>query len=173
MIHVVLGLLMVRPMSQYDLLKAFEQTISLFYSASPGSIRRALDQLAADGAIEPHDAEGGRGRRPWRITDVGRARFHAWMSADVGDAGDREVLARLFFLGHLAAGERAMVAARVVTGLERDLARLEALAREADAREVPAEQQAVFRYQRATLELGLRQAREAVAYVSGLAEQDG
>lgn len=44
---VVLGLLRLRPMSLYDLVQAFGAGVSLFYSASAGPIKRALDDLVA------------------------------------------------------------------------------------------------------------------------------
>ena len=51
MSHVILGLLMLWPQSLYELTKNFEAGVSLFYSASTGSIKRALDGLLADGRI--------------------------------------------------------------------------------------------------------------------------
>lgn len=45
MANVILGLLMLWPQSLYELTKSFEAGISLFYSASTGSIKRALLSL--------------------------------------------------------------------------------------------------------------------------------
>ena len=59
MANVILGLLLLAPMSLYDLIKAFEQGISLFYSASSGSIKRALDGLLKKGYIVVADVQPG------------------------------------------------------------------------------------------------------------------
>ena len=57
MAHVILGLLLIAPQSLYGLVKAFEAGVSLFYSASSGSIKRALDGLLAQGLIEVASVE--------------------------------------------------------------------------------------------------------------------
>ena len=43
--YVILGLLMLQPNSVYGIRKAFEQGISMFYSASLGSIQTAVKRL--------------------------------------------------------------------------------------------------------------------------------
>lgn len=80
MSHAILGLLMIYPMSLCDLVRGFESGISLFYSASTGSIKRALDRLLAEGHIEVEGAEPGpRGRKVYRVTESGREEFRTWM----------------------------------------------------------------------------------------------
>ncbi|GAA2088455.1 hypothetical protein [Actinomadura alba] len=55
---------LIAPQTFYDLIKGFEAGVALFYSASPGSIKRALDTLLARGFIEVASIEaGGRGGR--------------------------------------------------------------------------------------------------------------
>ena len=69
--YVILGLLHIARMSLYDLMKAFEAGVSLFYGSSAGSIKRSLDKLLAEGAVEvtrqePGAADAGNtGSRPW------------------------------------------------------------------------------------------------------------
>ncbi|MEE2047557.1 PadR family transcriptional regulator, partial [Nocardiopsis tropica] len=100
MAHVILGLLLIAPQSFYDLIKGFEAGVALFYSASSGSIRRALDSLLARGAIEVASVEpGGRGRKVYRVTGAGREEFRAWMTGDpTGSDLETAALSRLFFL---------------------------------------------------------------------------
>ncbi|SKC41371.1 PadR family transcriptional regulator [Krasilnikoviella flava] len=173
MAHVILGLLLIRPQSLYDLVKGFEAGVSLFYSASSGSIRRALETLLGGGLIEV-DGPGARGRKTYRVTDAGRAEFHAWMTGPVtGPDAEAAALPRLFFLGLLEPGERAQVLPHLTARIERDVARLEVVEEQLDAQEVPDELRDVFTYQRATLDYGLASGRFAVDWFRRYAEERG
>ncbi len=60
--QVILGLLILHgPLSLYAVQRQFQQGVSLFYSASFGSIQRALKQLAEQGLATVADV---RRRRP-------------------------------------------------------------------------------------------------------------
>ncbi|GAA1729230.1 hypothetical protein GCM10009809_25960 [Isoptericola hypogeus] len=173
MAHVILGLLLLRPQSLYDLVKNFEAAVSLLYSASSGSIRRALETLLTGGLIEVDEVgPGARGRKTYRVTDAGREEFHSWMTGPMaGPDAEAAALPRLFFLGLLEPDERAEVLARVVARIENDLARLEALGEQIDAAEIPEEFRDVFRFQRTTLDYGLASHRHALAWFRELAER--
>lgn len=157
MSYVILGLLLIAPQSLYDLVKNFEAGVALFYSASSGSIKRALDILLAQGHIEVASVEsGGRGRKTYRVTDSGREEFRAWMTAEpAGPDLETAALSRLFFLGLLEPGERVPVLRRITARIETDLARLTALDQRLDTLDIPAEHRDVAAYQRATLAYGL------------------
>ena len=159
---VILGLLLGGPLSLYDLQKRFAASISLFYSASSGSIQRALQQLVADGAVTVADADSGRrGRKVYRIADSGRARWREWMLAGIPAGTDAEttVLAKVFLLGRLeAAADRATVVDGIRRHVEGARETLASLAADVDARAagLSDEERALFAYQRATLDYGLR-----------------
>ncbi|GAA1855099.1 PadR family transcriptional regulator [Myceligenerans crystallogenes] len=164
MAHVILGLLLIAPQSLYDLVKSFEAGVSLFYSASSGSIKRALDGLLRDGRIEVAEtSSGARGRKAYRVTDDGRAAFREWMTGDLKGDVETAALSRLFFLGLLDPGERTGVLRRVVGRIETDLAQLEALGARFGVDDVPEEYRDVAAYQRATLDYGLASHRTALS----------
>ncbi|MGB4777391.1 PadR family transcriptional regulator [Microbacterium sp.] len=164
MSHVILGLLMLWPQSLYELTKNFEAGASLFYSASTGSIKRALDRLVAQEHIEVGPEDGPRGKKTYAITDAGRAEFRRWMLTD--PTGDLEpaVLARVYFLGLVDAPERQAVAARVEARIRRELDRLERLDAQVSAMQIPTGFEDIARYQLATLEYGLAVGRTALAW---------
>ena len=84
---VILGLLMIAPMSLYDLHKQFAAGPSLFYSASFGSLQRALRQLIAQGWATVTDASSsGRPRNLHAPTAEGIAAWREWMREHLGDA---------------------------------------------------------------------------------------
>ncbi|XKK38118.1 PadR family transcriptional regulator [Nocardiopsis sp. ARC36] len=161
MAHVILGLLLIAPQSFYDLIKGFEAGVALFYSASSGSIRRALDSLLARGAIEVASVEpGGRGRKVYRVTGAGREEFRAWMTGDPsGSDLETAALSRLFFLGLLEPDERAPVLRRITARIETDLAALSDLDRSLDATDVAEEHRDIVAHQRAALDYGIASQR--------------
>ena len=165
MAHVILGLLLLWPQSFYDLTKSFEAGVSLFYSASTGSIKRALDRLLADGHIRVESETGPRQKKTYAVTEAGRTEFRRWMLSELsGTDVDGAMLARVHFLGLVDADERPTVAARIDERLRRDLGRLERLEAEISGKEAPAGFEDVARYQLATLQYGLASHRAALSW---------
>ncbi|MEV0643667.1 PadR family transcriptional regulator [Phytomonospora sp. NPDC050363] len=166
MANVILGLLLLAPQSFYDLIKGFEAGVGLFYSASSGSIKRALDGLLARGAIEVASVEaGGRGRKVYRATDTGRAEFQAWMGSEpTGSDFETAALSRLYFLGLLDADDRVPVLRGITARIESDLAELTALDARLDTQAVPPEHRDTAFHQRATLAFGIASNRFALAW---------
>lgn len=163
MANVILGLLLLRAMSLYDLIRAFEQGVSLFYSASSGSIKRALDGLLAKGQVEVASSpSAARGRKEYRVTPAGREAFRAWMLGELNEADlETAALSRLYFLGLLDSSERSAVANHIQARLLADLDRLEELERRVTDVEVPDALADVAVYQRMTLDYGLASHRFA------------
>ncbi|MEU1972785.1 hypothetical protein ABZ477_14095 [Microbacterium sp. NPDC019599] len=157
--HFILGMLLLGPLSLYDLHKQFSLGPSLFYSASFGSIQRALRLLVDAGHVTvAGDPDGRRGRKLHTITDSGRETWAAWMRAPV-DGSDAEtvMLAKVFLLGFVPEpDERRAIVDTLLARVRGDLAVLRDAGRGLDAQEIPAEAADLFRYQRATLDYGIR-----------------
>lgn len=168
MAHVILGLLLIAPQSLYDLIKSFEAGVSLFYSASSGSIKRALDGLLADGSIEVASTDGARGRKVYRVTDAGRAAFRTWMTGEPAGDVETAALSRLYFLGLLPASERAAVLSRLHERVRSGLSDLERLAERLAEVEIADEHRDLATYQLATLEYGLGSYRHAAGFFEEL-----
>ena len=86
----ILGILLDGPLSLYDMRKQFAAGISLFYTASSGSIQRALGQLASHGWVTILDADDSRRRKKvYVVNDAGQQAWREWMHAPVtaSDAG--------------------------------------------------------------------------------------
>ncbi|GGH44399.1 PadR family transcriptional regulator [Microbacterium album] len=171
--HVILGLLLLAPQSLYDLVKSFEAGVALVYSASTGSIKRALDSLLEKEWIEVASVEpGGRGRKVYRATAAGAREFRTWMTGELaGTHLETAALPRLFFLGLLEPPERAPVLRRIQRRAAADLEALTAVERNLDAVDVPPEFRDVATYQRATLDYGIASGRHALAWISELADR--
>ena len=101
--YAILGWLTVRPMSGYDIKKEIEGSIANFWSESYGQIYPILKRLAAEGAIEriEEPANGKRPRHVYTITNAGRDKLRAWLSAPAEPPPVRiELLLKLFFGAH-------------------------------------------------------------------------
>ncbi|MCU0491952.1 MAG: PadR family transcriptional regulator [Chloroflexaceae bacterium] len=153
---ILLGLLIGRERTLYDLNKLLDSSISLFYSASFGSISSALNRLFAKEWVSLREAvEHGRNKKIYAITPAGAAAFQEWLQSPIPSEKVKEpALTRLFFLGHLQLAQRIAV-------LEAHLAALEALAHTLDQLEqqqatlvAPAEQHDISTFQQLTLNYG-------------------
>lgn len=156
--YVILGLLLQGPMSLYDLHKQFTASVSLFYSASYGSLKRALSTLIDAGHVQTTDAPvGARPRTLHTITPAGRDAWRAWMHQPVtASLVDTVVLAKVFFLDGLEESERSEVLATLLERVDHDLARLRAVESTIDAEPVPEGLRDTYRYRGATLDFGIR-----------------
>ena len=97
--YVVLGLLIFAPRTIYQLNKQFQ--VLLFYQASLGSIRTALQALVRDGnATVTETIENGRLKKIYSPTERGIATFQEWMHSPISGSNlDTAMLSRLYFLG--------------------------------------------------------------------------
>ena len=158
--NVILGLLLMGPATLYAINKHFEQGISLFYSASLGSLRTALLRLNDRRLIKGVDSvENGRNKRTYSITDTGRQAFSDWMYSPILTRDvETTALSKLFFLGWLDDGpERSRVLADIVQRISADEKKLVDLGDHLDVigAGIPEIRGDVFRYQRMTLEYGI------------------
>ena len=168
---VILGLLMIDRMSLYDLHKQFTAGPALFYSASFGSIQRALQHLVATGMVTVADAPGSsRGRKLHTVTDAGRRVWRSWMHEPIGGSNaETALLAKVYLLGLLATdAERREVIVSLRTQVVAARDELSGLAHHLDTLQVDDAYAQTFRYQRATLDYGLRSHELAVRWLDEL-----
>ena len=79
----LLALLERGPMYGYQLRTAFEESTGANWPLNIGQVYSTLARLERDGLVRPLP-EGEGGQRPYRITEVGRARLVGWFAAAVG-----------------------------------------------------------------------------------------
>jgi DNA-binding PadR family transcriptional regulator len=96
---VILGLLSLGPRSGYEIKAAVDRSTRFFWAASYGQIYPELRRLEGAGMIEGRDAPtGGRRKRVYRLTSVGRAALEEWLLGEEFTIELRdESLLRLFF----------------------------------------------------------------------------
>ncbi|WP_165861423.1 PadR family transcriptional regulator [Paenibacillus paeoniae] len=156
--HVILGLLMIQRQTLYELHRNFKRGISLFYSASYGSLQTALRKLLGKEWISCEElAENGRLKKVYHVLPQGREAFLHWMHSETPDQKlEVTVLSKLFFLGHVEhASDREVIIAEMMDKMERALAALERMEQELEGVEVPQQYRDLFHYQLLTLNYGL------------------
>lgn len=98
----LLGLLHQGPMTGWDLVTAVEQVIGNFWSITRSQVYRELATMTADGLLEAGE-RGRRDRRPYAITEAGRAAFASWLDREPATETIRfPMLLTVLFGRHLA-----------------------------------------------------------------------
>lgn len=101
--YAILGLLVDRPRSGYDLARGFTEVVGAYaWDAKHSQIYPELRRLDQEGLVEVVD-RGPRGRTTYRCTDEGLAALRGWVVAAPTSAGGvkNEHVLRLFLLATL------------------------------------------------------------------------
>lgn len=157
--HVILGLLLIQSLTIYGLNQAFKQGISMFYSASYGSLQTSVKNLLAKGMIVyQQQVDNGRTKKVYSITDQGRAEFFQWMSAEVPENKlEVTALSKVFFLGLVEDVEtRRQIVRGILQKIELVQSQLSGMDQQLSQYEVPDAYSAIFKYQMKTLDYGIQ-----------------
>lgn len=102
--HLILGILKYRPLSGYDLNKAFGDSVQHFWNTDQSQIYRALHKLHADGLVEVEDViqESLPAKKIYHLTGSGREELLRWLTTPLGLSNTHEGwLGQLFFAAEL------------------------------------------------------------------------
>lgn len=99
--YALLGMLMRKPMTGYDMTKQCESDLAWFWYGSFGQIYPLLKRMLSDGWVELHEEPGRKGRpkrKVYSITAEGKSAFQTWLSEPpVEDLFRSELLIKLHF----------------------------------------------------------------------------
>jgi DNA-binding PadR family transcriptional regulator len=99
---IILGLLGSRPMSGYDIKRAFDQSLATYWNAGHSQIYTTLKALAGRRLVTSELVlqEGRPNRRVYRLTPSGRDQLDLWLAEPVPPRYTKdEFLTKLFFCG--------------------------------------------------------------------------
>lgn len=163
---VILGFLMIRSLTQYDLRRALQQKVSPFFSASLGSIQAALKKLVNNGHIELHEAmEKGRRKKIYSINRSGRQYFMNWMLSSIApNRLEQDASTRLFFLGLMSPPERLAIISEVIARLAAMVEEYESSRMGFEHKAVPEHLEQIAKYQLKTLDMGLHYHRSMLEW---------
>lgn len=153
---IILGLLALQAMTVYEINKALERSVSLFYSASFGSINAAIEKMLAKGWVSGEEkVENGRNKRTFHLTPAGRQAFQDWLASDIEAEKVKDpALTRLYFLGFTDPQERVRVLEAHIQNLRQIQGRLDFIHQQAGVLQIPEELQTVVKFQLLTLQYG-------------------
>lgn len=132
--YIILGLLIHRSMTIYEINACFKEGLSLIYSASYGSIQNGIKKLLKNGDIHfSETVKNGRNKKIYSLNDAGRSKFYKWMSSEIEpNKLETNMLIKIYFLGlipeksdklHIVQDilEKASGATNEIKGLEESL----------------------------------------------------
>ena len=153
---IILGLLILKCRTIYEIRAKFAENLNLMYSSSTGSIQAALKKLLAQGLIEFFESEeNGRRKKVYVITDSGRAEFSKWVNSAFDDAQNKNPeLAKLYFMGLSDKTERQRRVQKLIADIEKTHLTLSALYNDGLALTPSDEYRDLFNYQLMTVKFG-------------------
>lgn len=105
---IILGTILEKDLTGYDIKKVIENSFGVFYKASYGSLYPALKRMEKKNYVTSYeDAQGGRKKIFYHITENGKKCFYEWLTTpmEVLD-GTNPNLAKVYFFGHLSEEDR-------------------------------------------------------------------
>ncbi|MGO0861788.1 PadR family transcriptional regulator [Clostridioides difficile] len=101
--YIILGFLMEKELSGYDLKQRMSTSTSYFFDASFGSIYPALKRLEEKGYIYYREViDGGKLKKLYSITDIGKSYFLEWLEKPIKFSKTKQDhLVNIFFYEYL------------------------------------------------------------------------
>ena len=116
--NIILGLLLLRSRTIYQLRKRINDGLNLMYSCSMGSIQAAIKKLLRNGHIAVNEInESGKLKKLYGITDEGKRQFYLWINAPIDiNVSKNPELSKIYFLGFAEKETRVKVIGRNDSG---------------------------------------------------------
>jgi PadR family transcriptional regulator AphA len=94
----ILGLLRIKPMSAYELVKFSKESIGLFWNESYGHIHKCIQQLEQEGAVTiVEETTTGRHKKVYGVTPLGCEQLDSWLAQAPEESVMRnELLMKIF-----------------------------------------------------------------------------
>lgn len=157
--YVILGLLMIKGLTLYEINKSFKQGICLFYSASYGSLQFSVKKLLSRGFVSVEaKLENGRNKRIYSITDTGRIFFHDWMLSREIPSNKLETIAltKLYFLGLIRSKEnKKEILSYIIDKINETQTELVAMNKALCQHTIPKSYEDIFHFQLKSLDYGI------------------
>lgn len=99
--NLILGLLMFKGRTIYEIKERINSGLNLMYSASTGSIQAAVKKLLTLGYIEcTESVENGKFKKVYSITISGRQYFNKWVNSPIDSSPEKHPeLLKVYFMG--------------------------------------------------------------------------
>lgn len=165
---IILGLLLLKPMTGYELSQYIKQNLSTICSSSAGSIQTALKNLIQSGFVTFTEiTQKNKKKKIFEITPLGNARFHQWLEEPMkGNKGKNIELSKLFFLGFLPPKKRVIA----ITSYIEELKQIQSILLSFQKHMLP-NQTDILTYQHLTLDYGIQSLNFQLEWYNNLLKQ--
>ena len=125
----ILGLLMIKHFTVYEIRQVMRQNFSSMCSDSLGSIQAALKKLSQQGAVTYSEyVEKGKMKKEYAITASGRFLFLEWLKTPIDMSKNKNMdLGKFLFMGYLPKREQLQMLDLTIEGLEVEVQEFEAV----------------------------------------------
>ena len=171
----ILGLLILSPMTGYELQQFIKKNLALICSHSAGSVQTALSKLEQEGKVAASEViEGKRHKKRFSITDTGRSAFSAWVAQPMQACKVKNMeLSRLFFAGLAKPEERLAAIQDYIRQMKETrsvLCAIQEFFQQMNQRELPPgiDWPQVLRFQGYTIQYGIAAAEFEIGWYSRL-----
>ena len=125
----ILGLLMIKHFTVYEIRQVMRQNFSSMCSDSLGSIQAALKKLSQQGAVTYSEyVEKGKMKKEYAITASGRILFLEWLKKPIDMSKNKNMdLGKFLFMGYLPKKEQLQMLDLTIEGLEVEVQEFEAV----------------------------------------------
>lgn len=125
----ILGLLMIKHFTVYEIRQVMRQNFSSMCSDSLGSIQAALKKLSQQGAVTYSEyVEKGKMKKEYAITASGRILFLEWLKTPIDMSKNKNMdLGKFLFMGYLPKKEQLHMLDLTIEGLEVEVQEFEAV----------------------------------------------
>lgn len=173
--YLILGLLILSPMTGYELQQFIKKNLALICSHSAGSVQTALSKLEKEGKVTASETvQGKRRKKKFSITDTGRRAFSHWVAQPMqADKVKNMELSRLFFAGLAKPEERRRAIRDYIRQMEETrgvLCAIQAHFQQMDPQALPpgTDWPEVLRFQGYTIQYGIAAAEFEIGWYSHL-----
>ena len=125
----ILGLLMIKHFTVYEIRQVMRQNFSSMCSDSLGSIQAALKKLSQQGAVTYSEyVEKGKMKKEYDITASGRILFLEWLKTPIDMSKNKNMdLGKFLFMGYLPKKDQLQMLDLTIEGLEVEVQEFEAV----------------------------------------------
>lgn len=167
--HAILGFLSFKPLSGYNLKKAFDNSIRHFWTANQSQIYRTLSKMTNEGLLEKEviERDDRLDMKIYQTSEKGRAELQQWLSTPLPRQNMREpFLIQIFFSGLLSDNELLELLRHEAKAAEEDLATYTQIYQASMSRASQAEDPRAFFLSMLTLDYGLKSSQSMLDWLT-------
>lgn len=172
--NLILGLLILKDMTIYELNNAFKEGLSLIYAASYGSLQNAVKKLLKDDLITFQAlVENGRNKKVYHIEIKGKERFYQWMHEEIPEKKlEIMILSKIYFLGLIEKKEdQILILDKMIAKVSNIHNEMQAYEKEINTLAIPKKYESIAKYQMKTLNYGVNSHLFALNWLKTLRDE--